>query len=112
MKYILIYFAISFLLTIYALFKTDVSNKRLIGSILFSPIIVLYLFLETIFDFKIYKTYFDKSDTPFRQDFQPNKKYHIVWKRNAYTKFFNHKVIKVKKYGIFTIYESEVKKDV
>lgn len=112
MRYILIYFAISLSLTIYALFKTELSNKRLIGFLLFSPIIVLYLFLETIFDFKIYKIYFDKSDTPFRQDFQPNKKYHVVWKRNAYTKFLNHKVLKVKKYGIFTIYENEVNKDV
>lgn len=52
---------------------------------------------------KIYKTYFEKNDTPFRIDFQPNRKYHVVWKRNPYQTFLGHKVFKVKLFGIFKI---------
>jgi len=52
---------------------------------------------------KIYKTYFDKKDTPFSLKFQPKKQYHVVWKRNAYKSFLGHKVIKVKLFGLFTL---------
>lgn len=52
---------------------------------------------------KVYKTYFDKKDTPFTQDFQKHKKYHVVWKRRAYATFLGHNVLKVKLLGIFTI---------
>jgi len=54
---------------------------------------------------KIYKTYFDKKDTPFDKSFQENKEYHSVYKRRPYTIFLNHEVVKIKLFGIFTIYE-------
>jgi hypothetical protein len=57
---------------------------------------------------KIYKTYFDKIDTPYMQEFQPKKKYHVVWKRLAYKEFFEHKVIKIKLFGLFTIYNNKL----
>lgn len=56
---------------------------------------------------KIYKHYFDKSDTPYKQTFQPKKKQHTVWKRNPYTRFLGHNVQKIKLFGIFTIYKRE-----
>lgn len=56
---------------------------------------------------KIYKTYFKKSDTPYRLEFQPHKKYHTVWKHNAYIEFLGHKVFKIKLFGIFTIYKDK-----
>ena len=106
MIYILIYFGISLLLTLYAIVKNDnIPYKIFIVSLLFSPILLLIGQLEKLLDVKPYKIYFDKKDTPFKQDFQPNKKYHIVWKRMPYTTFLNHKVIKIKRFGIFTIYE-------
>ena len=52
---------------------------------------------------KIYKTLFDKNDTPFRQDFQPDKKYHTVWKNLPYTKFLGHTPHKVLLFGIFKV---------
>lgn len=55
--------------------------------------------------FKIYKTYFDKGNTPFKQEFQQKKKYHTVWLRLPYKKFVSHQVIKIKLFGIFTIYD-------
>lgn len=58
-----------------------------------------------MFAIKPYKTYFDKKDTPFRQDFQPNKKYHVVWNRLPYRTFLGYKVVKVKLFGIFTIHD-------
>jgi len=54
---------------------------------------------------KKYKTYFDKSDTPFKQDYQDKKKYHVVWNRQPYMVFLQHAVVKIKKYGLFTIYK-------
>lgn len=54
---------------------------------------------------KIYKHYFDKNDTPYVQDFQANKKYHTAWKRLKYRAFLDHKVLKIKVFGIFTIYD-------
>ena len=54
---------------------------------------------------KLYKHYFDKSDTPYRESFQRTKKYHTVWHRGAYKVFLAHKVVKIKLLGIFTIYE-------
>ena len=59
---------------------------------------------------KIYKTYFDKKDTPYRDDFQRNKKYHVVWKRQPYKTFLRHKVVKIKMFGLFTIYDKEMKR--
>jgi hypothetical protein len=56
---------------------------------------------------KIYKCYFDKKDTPYIQDYQPNKPYHTDWNRLPYTKFLGHKVVKIKLFGIFTIYKVE-----
>lgn len=55
---------------------------------------------------KIYKHYFDKTDTPYKLTFQPNKKYHTAWKHMPYTKFLGHKTVKIKKFGIFTIYKN------
>jgi hypothetical protein len=52
---------------------------------------------------KIYKTYFDKSDTPFIQTFQPRRKYHVCWKRVPYKTFLGHNVVKIKLFGLFTI---------
>ena len=52
---------------------------------------------------RIYKTYFDKSDTPYTDKFQPKRKYHVVWKRNPYKLFLGHRVIKVKLFGLFDI---------
>lgn len=54
---------------------------------------------------KIYKTYFDKSDTPYKQEFQSSKKNHTVWKRQPYKMFLLHAVVKIKLFGLFTIYE-------
>ena len=53
---------------------------------------------------KIYKHYFNKDDTPFVNTYQPKKKYHTVWYRNTYDTFLTHKVVKIKLFGIFTIY--------
>ena len=54
---------------------------------------------------KPYKHYFNKSDTPYRQSFQRGKKYHTVWMRGRYRIFLQHKVVKIKFLGIFTIYK-------
>lgn len=54
---------------------------------------------------KLYKHYFDKSDTPYRESFQRKRKYHTVWKRGKYVIFLQHKVVKIKFLGIFTIYK-------
>ena len=53
---------------------------------------------------KNYKTYFDKNDTPFKPEMQQNKKYHTVWFRQPYTMFLKHEVVKIKLWGLFTIY--------
>ena len=53
---------------------------------------------------KKYKTYFDKKDTPYMQKFQKRKKYHIVWKRRPYKWFLHCAVVKIKLFGLFTIY--------
>ena len=54
---------------------------------------------------KLYKHYFDKTDTPFEGLFPKNKKYHTVWYRGKYRIFLLHKVVKIKFLGIFTIYK-------
>ncbi len=54
---------------------------------------------------KLYKHYFDKSDTPFNQLYQKKRKWHTVWFRGKYRIFLQCKVIKVKFLGLFTIYE-------
>jgi hypothetical protein len=79
-------------------------------AVLISPVIVLYNLWEIVkhnTSLKLYKTYFDKSDTPYVQTFQPNRKYHVVWKRCAYTMFLKHQVVKVKFLGLFTIYNKQ-----
>lgn len=52
---------------------------------------------------KIYKTLFNRNDTPFVQTFQPTKKYHTVWKRQPYAKFLGHTPHKVLLFGIFKV---------
>lgn len=54
---------------------------------------------------RIYKHYFDKNDTPYVQDYQAGKKYHTAWKHLKYRAFLGHKVLKIKVFGIFTIYD-------
>lgn len=44
---------------------------------------------------KLYKHYFDKTDTPFKGLFPENKKYHTVWYRGKYRIFLLHKVVKI-----------------
>lgn len=54
---------------------------------------------------KLYKHYFDKSDSPFVQSYQRKRKYHTSWKRGKYRIFLQCKVVKIKFLGIFTIYK-------
>ena len=54
---------------------------------------------------KKYKIYFDKNDTPYRAEWQAKKKYHAVWMRLPYKRLLGHKVVKIKLFGIFTIYD-------
>lgn len=54
---------------------------------------------------KLYKHYFFKCDTPFKQSWQPKRKYHVVWKRASYFIFLGHRVAKIKFLGLFTIYD-------
>lgn len=56
---------------------------------------------------KIYKTYFDKNDSPYIKEWQPEQKYHTVWKHLAYAMFLKHNVVKIKLFGLFTIYKRE-----
>ena len=56
---------------------------------------------------KKYKTYFDKNDTPFKPEMQQKKKYHTVWFRLPYTMFLNCEVVKIKLFGLITIYKKE-----
>lgn len=54
---------------------------------------------------KLFKHYFDKSDTPFIQGYQRERKYHTVWTKGMHKIFYPHKVIKIKFLGIFTVYK-------
>jgi hypothetical protein len=54
---------------------------------------------------RIYKHYFNRDDTPYVQEYQEGKKYHTVWKRLKYRTFLKHRVVKIKMFGIFTIYD-------
>ena len=54
---------------------------------------------------KTYKIYFAKSDTPFRQDYQESAELHSCWFRLPYKKFLGHQAVKIKRFGIFTIYD-------
>lgn len=60
---------------------------------------------------KIYKHYFLKSHTPYKDTYQAKKKYHTVWmnKRCKYILF--HKVYMIKLFGIFTIYKNKELKE-
>ena len=60
---------------------------------------------------KKYKTYFDKNDTPFKPEMQRNKKYHTVWFRLPYKMFLKHEVVKIKLFGLITIYEKEIENE-
>ena len=55
---------------------------------------------------KIYKLHFDKKDTPFIETYQSKAKYHTTWTRLQYTKFLDHEVLKIKLFGLFTIYKN------
>lgn len=76
----------------------------LIIGILLHPIVLLYALYEKIFP-KRFVHYFDKTDTPYSQEFQPKSKYHKVWKRLKYKTFFGHKVIKIRWFDLITIYD-------
>jgi len=65
---------------------------------------VVIIFEKLSSKIRFYKHYFDRSDTPFIQDFQKGKKYQCVWKLGKYEVFLNHKVVKIKLFGLFTIY--------
>lgn len=114
-EYFLIAYNICIIVMILLLFLTnkrnDDFNPTLFTIALFlilSPIIIFIKLIDEILPRKRYKTYFDKTDTPYAETFQANKKYHIVWKRMAYKTFLNHKVIKIKLFGFIPIYDSEV----
>lgn len=68
------------------------------------PIIFLYVLYDKVFP-KRFVHYFDKEDTPYSQEFQPNKKYHKVWKRLKYNTFLGHQAVKIKWFGLITIYK-------
>lgn len=75
------------------------------------PFIILWWIYDYLFPAR-YMHYFDKEDSPYRQDFQPKSKYHKVWKRNKYSDFLRHKTIKIKWFDLITIYKiKEVNKD-
>ena len=54
---------------------------------------------------RIFKVYYLRSDTPFKQVYQKGKKYHTEWAYKYYKKCEGHKVYKVKLFGIITIYK-------
>ena len=54
---------------------------------------------------RIFKLYFLRSDTPFKQSYQKGKKYQTEWSRKAYRKIEGHKVYKAKLFGIITVYK-------
>ena len=54
---------------------------------------------------KIYKHYFNKDDSIFNDSYQVKNKYHTHWYDKCYNEIFYHKVIKIKLFGIFTIYK-------
>lgn len=56
---------------------------------------------------KKFKTYLSKEDTCFEQDYQSKRKYHTLWCHLPYRTFLKHKVVKIKLFGIFTIYDVE-----
>lgn len=60
---------------------------------------------------KVFKHYFDKNDTPFDQRYQANKKYHTAWKHYTYSRFLGHKVVKIKLFGLITIYNRKKSQD-
>ena len=70
------------------------------------PIIFLYMLYEKMFP-KRFVHYFDKTDTPYSQECQPKSKYHKVWKRLKYKIFLGHKVVKIKWFGLITIYDTK-----
>ena len=57
---------------------------------------------------KKYKLYFDRSDTPYEATFQNKKRYQTTWKHFAYTTgFLKHIPVKVKLFGLFTIFDKD-----
>lgn len=86
------------------------STPVLMISILLYPIIFLYSLYEKIFP-KRFVHYFDKTDTPYSQEWQPKRKYHKVWKRLKYKNFLGHKVIKIRWFDLFTIYDTKEVKE-
>ena len=71
---------------------------------IFYPIILLYELYDRMFP-KRFVHYFDKTDTPYPQEWQPKRKYHKIWKRLKYKSFLGHKVIKTKWFDLITIYK-------
>jgi hypothetical protein len=62
------------------------------------------------FNVRPFKIYFDHGDTPYREECQYKGKYDIEWKRLPYRYFLGHSVVKMKLFGIFTIYDLTKKK--
>jgi len=113
-EYLLIAYTICIIIMMLLIFLAYKRNDDFNPSIfiivlflIFSPIIVFIKLADGLLPRKRYKTYFDKTDTPYVKTFQSNKKYHIVWKRNAYKTFLNHRVIKIRLFGLITIYNIE-----
>lgn len=57
-----------------------------------------------------FKIYFDHSDTPYREECQAKGKYDTEWKHLPYRYFLGHSVVKVKLFGIFTVFDETKKK--
>jgi len=103
---------IIFLLTTSFSIYFMIKGYYILGSLnILTSMLMLPLFILTL-PIKQYKTYFDKKDTPFRQDFQPNKKHHVVWYRMAYDSFLKYKTVKIKWLGIITLKDNKEAQDV
>lgn len=68
------------------------------------------LWFSSHFRVRPFKIYFDHIDTPYREEYQYKGKYHTVWKHLPYHHFLGHSAIKMKLFGIFTIYDLTKKK--
>lgn len=60
---------------------------------------------------KIYKHYFLKSHTPYKETYQAKKKYHTAWKHQPYTMILHFNVYQIKLFGIFAIYKNKELKE-
>lgn len=57
------------------------------------------------FNARPFKIYFDHSDTPYREECQSKGKYDTEWKHLPHSYFLGHRIVKMKLFGIFTIYD-------